>query len=812
MKVSYNSLKELVDFDLSPEALAEVLTDTGLEVEGIQEYKGPGNGLEGLVVAKVESLRPHPDADRLRVAQIDAGTGELLQVVCGAPNIAEGQKVILATVNSTLYPEKGEPFKIKKSKIRGEVSLGMICAEDEIGLGQGHDGIMILEESAKIGTPLADYLEIEKDAILEIGLTPNRSDALGHIGVARDIAAALTFHKGEEYSLKVGDENSNNVVDNNNCPVNVKVENLAACPRYSGAVMENIKVAESPMWLKQKLLALGVRPINNIVDVTNFILHQYGQPLHAFDLTAVANNEIVVKNLANGTEFVTLDDEKRKLSNEDLMICNANEPMCMAGVFGGAKSGVKETTTSIFIESAHFEAIGIRRTANRHLLRTDAAQKYEKSTDPELTLPALNKAIELITAVSGGRLKGTLCDYYPEKIQSTEVELEFDYLKKLSGVEISTADVKTILRKLDIEVATEKKEALLLNVPSYRVDVKRPADVVEEIVRIYGLNNIPISDKMTASLSYTDKPDVESLKRKLSEFFAASGFNEMVNNSITQSAYYEKLNSNEQSQLVKVLKSSNSELDTLRSNMIFPVMERIAFNLNRNNRRLKFFEFGQTYKQAEQLSFEEQEHLILATAGDIYDESWIQSESKADIFYLKPLLNHVLAYLPNKIEVKELTDSLYFDYGLSYIVEGQEVAQLGVISEEVTDFFDIETKVVFADVNWSVFKTYLTDNVVSYSELPKYPSVRRDLALLIDKGVKFEAIEKIALEEGKQLLKAVNLFDIYADKKLGADKKSYAVSFVFQDEKKTLTDKQIDKVMKKLIDRYQGELSAQLRN
>lgn len=812
MKVSYNSLKEILDFDLSPEALAEVLTDTGLEIEGIQTYNGLGNGMEGLVVAKVESLEAHPDADKLQVAQVDAGLGELLQIVCGAPNIAVGQKVILATVNTVLYPEKGEAFKIKKSKIRGVESFGMICAEDEIGLGEGHAGIKILEDSVPIGKSIAEHFGIKKDSILEIGLTPNRSDALGHIGVARDIAAALSFHNKEEYNLKPLADCGRLTINNKECPVEVVLEDTKACPRYSGVVLEGLKVEESPVWLRQKLLALGVRPINNIVDITNLVLHEFGQPLHAFDMRAVKGNKIIVKTLAQDSLFTTLDEVERKLHSNDLMICNAEEAMCIAGVFGGIKSGVKTDTQSIFIESAHFEAIGIRKTANRHLLRTDAAQKYEKSTDPEITLKALARAIQLISEIAGGKINGTVCDYYPTKIERAKVDLEFSYLNKILGVEIEKDAVKSILQKLDIEIVIEKKDLLSLSVPAYRADVKRPADIAEEIIRIYGLNNILISDRMTASLSYTQKPDADALQRKLSEFFRGKGFNEMVNNSITQSAYYQKLKSTDEPYLVKVLKSSNSELDTLRSNMLYPVLERMAFNLNRKNKNLKFFEFGQVYAQKEVLEFTEKAHLILAACGNVNEESWVQDELNIDFYYLKPLLQHVLDYLPNQCNVVPLENDANYALGLEYLLEGKNIAKLGLINEDVCDFFGIDTPIVVADINWSAIREFLVESVVQFKDLPKYPAVRRDLALLVNKEISFAEIEQIANEEAKPLLKRVNLFDIYADKKLGDNKKSYAVSFLFRDNKKTLTDKAIDRLMTNLIKRYETELSAQLRN
>ncbi|MEX0813254.1 MAG: phenylalanine--tRNA ligase subunit beta [Chitinophagales bacterium] len=812
MKVSYNCLKELVDFELEPEALAEVLTDTGLEVEGIEEYNGPGNGMEGLLVAEVKSLKSHPDADRLKIAEVNDGSGKLLQVVCGAPNIAEGQKVVLAPVNSTLYPEKGEPFKIKKSKIRGMESFGMICAEDEIGLGINHDGIMVLDKSAKVGQPFSKYLGIQKDTILEIGLTPNRSDAIGHIGVARDIAAALTFQEEKEYELKWPASFLELELDNKNCPVQVAVKDPKACPRYSGVVIENIKVEPSPFWLRERLLALGVRPINNIVDITNLVLHEFGQPLHAFDLKAIKGSKIVVQKLKKGSKFITLDEAERKLHEDDLMICNAKEPMCMAGVFGGINSGVKAETTAIFLESAHFEAIGIRKTANRHLLRTDAAQKYEKSTDPEITIKALGRAVQLITETTGAQVNGTACDYYPKKIKRASVDLKFSYLDKLCGISIDRKHIHTILDKLDIEIVLEKKDTLNLSVPTYRADVKRPADVVEEIIRIYGLNNIPVSEKMQMNLSFSEKPDIESFRRKTSEFLAGKGFSEMVNNSITQSAYYEKAKSPERKQLVKLLKPSNSELDTLRSNMLFPVLERMAFNLNRKNSRLKFFEFGHTYLQKEKLAFAEEAHLILATTGNIYDESWMQDELKTDLYFLKPIVAYILSYLPQEFKVKPLENNPYYNSGLDYLIEGKSIAQLAVVDNELAEqLFDIDTEVTVADINWTLLCEKLGETKIRFKELPRYPSVRRDLALLLDKEVHFADIEKIAREEGKQLLKAVNLFDIYADKKLGSGKKSYAVSFVFQDKDKTLTDKAIDKTMTKLIKRYETELSAQLR-
>ena len=810
MKVSYNWLKEYIDIKESPEELSEILTDIGLEVEDLSIYKGPGNGLEGLVVGEVISVENHPDADKLKLTQVDVGEDEQLQIVCGAPNVSKGQKVIVAKVGTTLYPIDGSEFKIKKAKIRGVESFGMICAEDEIGMGNDHTGIMILPSRAKVGQLVKEHFGITDDYIFEIGLTPNRADAMGHIGVARDLQAALSIRNKKEsfYELPAINEK---LFKSKADGINVIVENEYACPRYSGILIKGVEVKESPNWLKEKLNAIGIRPISNIVDITNFVLNEFGQPLHAFDAKQVKGKHVIVKNLPDKSKFTTLDEVERSLDKNDLMICNAEEGMCIAGVFGGIKSGVKDDTRDIFLESAYFEPVTIRKTATRHNLRTDAATKFEKGTDPNVTITALKRATDLIIQLAGGEVASKIVDVYTKPVRNFEVEMSYANVDRLIGISIKKNIIKDILRKLEIEILKETKETLLLSIPPFKVDVQREADVIEEILRIYGFNNIPLPEKLNASLSYSEKSDKkEKLNNVVSSYLSSAGFNEMVANSISQSKYYES-EGKVSPEVVSLLKSSNADLNILRLNMLYSGLEAISHNINHRNTDLKLFEFGTTYRLVTKTEFEETNHLTLCVSGAKTEESWVANSDKADFFYLKGVVDAVI----NRLGIENITSQEYSDnfieYGLSYSTSDNEIVKFGALHQSVHSKFGIKQTVLYADFNWDMVTAIINKAKISYTQIPKFPGIRRDLALLLNKDISFREVQKIALEEGKRILKTVNLFDVYEDKNLGENRKSYAVGYYFLDEKKTLADKEVDKLMNRLIERYKNELKADIR-
>lgn len=815
MKISYKWLKDYINLDLSPEQMDEILTQIGLEVGGIEKFQSIKGGLEGLVIGEVKTCKPHPDSDHLSLTTVDVNNGELLPIVCGASNVAAGQKVVVATVGTVLY-DGDESFTIKKSKLRGELSMGMICAEDEIGLGNSHDGIMVLPSNAVVGTPAKEYFNIEDDLTIEIELTPNRIDGASHIGVARDLAAYLKQQNNIDYTIPSVEDFK---VENNNLPIDVKVENNEACHRYSGVCISGVKVAESPEWLQNRLKAIGLKPINNVVDITNYVLFETGQPLHAFDY-AKTNGKVVVKTLADGTLFKTLDEVERELNEKDLMICNDKEPMCIAGVFGGIESGVTETTTDIFLESAYFDSVFVRKTARRHGLNTDASFRFERGTDPNNTVYAMKRAALLIKEIAGGEIASELIDIYPNPVEDFKVEVSVERIESLIGKEIGKEIIKNILAALEIKIEKEDGDTLNLLVPPYRVDVKREADIVEEVLRIYGFNNIEVSSKVNASLSYAPKVNEHKLRNTIADMLTAAGFNEIMNNSLTKASYYEGMESFKQEQTVRIFNPLSSDLNAMRQGLLFGGLECIAYNINRRNANLKVYEFGKSYQHIVNPENEnpvknyfEKERLGVFICGNKTTASWNLKEEPTSFYHLKAFVENILKRLGfdvEKLKIKE-TENDQFTEGLSYALKKTVLVEMGMVNRKILKTMDIDTQVYYADFDWATLIQEAVKNKVSYTELPKYPAVKRDLALLIDKSVSFAEIKNIAFNSERNLLKSVSLFDIYEGEKLGEGKKSYAVSFILQDTEKTLNDKQIDKIMQKLINSYQKQLGAELR-
>ncbi|MBL7921076.1 MAG: phenylalanine--tRNA ligase subunit beta [Bacteroidia bacterium] len=807
MKISYNWLKTLVNIDYSAQETADLLTSSGLEVEGIESFESLKGGLKGLVVGHVLECEKHPDADKLKLTKVDIGTGEPLSIVCGAPNVAAGQKVIIATIGTKLYPTTGEPFEIKKSKIRGALSEGMICAEDEFGLGTSHDGILILPADTKVGLAAADYFKIENDTVLEIGLTPNRSDAASHLGVARDLVAIVNSTKeNSNYQLYINGLNQLPEATNINT-VEVVVENAEACPRYSGLVISGITVKDSPDWLQNRLKALGLRPINNIVDITNFVLHELGQPLHAFDFEKIKGNKIVVRTAKQGEKFKTLDDVERTLNANDLMICNETEPMCIAGVFGGIESGVSEKTTAIFLESAYFDPGYVRKTAKQHALKTDASFRFERGTDPDMTITALTRAANLIFELAGGTLSMGVVDIYPEKLEPYKVAFSYSNCNALIGKEIDRAVIKNIILNLGIKIDSEGSDGLLLNVPRFKTDVTREADVIEEVMRIYGYNNVEVSKAISYTAFNEAKNNDVALENKTASLLEGFGFNEIMSLSLTKESYYGEENNN-----VKVVNPLSNDLNVLRADMLFSGLEAIAYNINRKNADLKFFEYGKTYSIADKEApkYAEQKHLTLFVTGNAFNENPFQLNQKADLSFLKAAVTNLLQKAG--ITNYKCFESTYnnFDYGLSYTLNNKPLVEVGAVSKKQLKAFDIAQPVFYADFNWEALVKAFSKQKIEFEEISKFPAVRRDLALLIDKAVKYQQIEELAFNIEKKLLKEVNLFDIYEGEKLG-NKKSYAVSFTLLNKEATLTDKQIESVMEKLISNYKEKLGAELR-
>ena len=810
MKVSLNWLKKYIDLDLDPEKIGEILTTIGLEVEGMEEIESIKGGLRGVVVGHVTECGKHPGADKLSLTKVDIGGEEDVQIVCGAPNVAAGLKVLVATIGTTLYSPEGEAWKIKKGKIRGEASHGMICAEDELGLGASHAGIMELPADVPVGTEASAYFKIENDYVYDIGLTPNRSDATSHIGVAQDLAAYLRVNHEGEGTLKMPDLSTFHV-DNNTTVFNVEVEDTERCPRYSGIAISDVTIKESPDWLKNHLNAIGVRPISNIVDITNFILHEYGQPLHAFDADKVKDHKIVVKTLGSGSEFTSLDEQQRKLHAEDLMICDgASKGLCIAGVFGGIDSGVTDTTKNIFLESAHFNASSIRKTSTRHLLRTDAAKVYEKGSDPNITLDALKRATILIKELAGGTVTSEIIDIYPQVIEPVEIHLRYDKVNDLIGNEISVDEIHTILRAMNMSINPIDDKNIKVGVPTNKSDVTREVDLIEEILRIYGFNKIETPSKILSTLTYSNYPNKKDIKDRMSTYLASRGFNEMMNLSLIESKLYENWDSLSSEQFVYINNTSNIHLDILRPEMALSGLQSVAHNINRQQLDLKLYEFGKSYlKEGEE--YVEREKLTFYVTGSESIESWKTQGTKTDFYFLKEMVHNTLDLLNVKgFQVSESEDTR-LDYGLKYHRGPKTILNIGLLSESVTSILGVKQDVYFAEIDIETLVSSVgSTNFVS--GISKYPSMRRDLALVIDESIKFEQIQKIATKTDKKILKDIGLFDIFKSKeKLGEGKKSYAVSFTFENLEKTLSDKEVDKIMKKMQSSFERDLNALIR-
>ncbi|MCL1626528.1 phenylalanine--tRNA ligase subunit beta [Bacteroides caecicola] len=820
MNISYNWLKEYVNFDLTPEETAAALTSIGLETGSVEEVQSIKGGLEGLVIGKVLTCEPHPNSDHMHITTVDLGQGEPVQIVCGAANVAAGQKVVVATLGTKLY-DGDECFTIKKSKLRGVESNGMICAEDEIGVGTSHEGIIVLPDDVTPGTLAKDYYNIKSDYVLEVDITPNRADACSHYGVARDLYAWL-IQNGRQAELKRPSVDAFKV-DNHDMDIDVVVENTEACPRYAGVSIKGVTVKESPEWLQNKLRLIGVRPINNIVDITNYILHAYGQPMHCFDADKIKGGKIVVRTCEEGTKFVTLDEVEHKLSERDLMICNAEEPMCIGGVFGGLDSGTTEATKDVFLESAYFHPTWVRKTARRHGLSTDSSFRFERGIDPNGCIYALKEAALLVKELAGGEIASEIKDNYPNPIADFAVELPFEYVNGLIGKEIPKETVKSIVRSLEMKIVEETESGLSLLVPPYRVDVQRPCDVVEDILRIYGYNNVEIPTTLKSSLSVKGEVDKSvKLQNLVSEQLVGCGFNEILNNSLTAAAYYEGLESYKPENLVRLMNPLSNDLNVMRATLLFGGLESICHNANRKNADLKFFEFGNCYhfnaekKNPEKVlaAYSEELHMGLWVTGKRVSNSWAHVNEDSSVYELKAYVLNIFRRLGvnfGGLVFGNLTNDIYSVAISVHTRGGKLLATFGVVSKKILKAFDIDNEVYYADLNWKELMKAIKGNAVYYKEISKFPAVKRDLALLIDKNVQFAEIEKIAYETDKKLLKSVELFDVYEGKNLEAGKKSYAVSFMLQDENATLNDKQIDKFMQKLITNLQNKLDAKLR-
>jgi len=818
MEISYKWLQEFIDVPELPEETGKRLTATGLEVEGVEKVDVIPGGLDGVVLGEVLTCAKHPDADKLNLTTVDVGTGTPLNIVCGAPNVAAGQRVVVATVGATLHPSSGESFQIKKAKIRGAASEGMICAEDEIGLGESHAGIMVLDTDLPNGTPAAKYFNLEADYQIAIGLTPNRIDAASHFGVARDLKAALN----RPLRMPSVDAFS---VDNQDLTFDVRVDALEACPRYAGLTLSGLTVGESPDWLKQRLLAIGVNPINNIVDVTNFVCHDLGQPLHAFDADKVVGHQVIVKTLPEGTPFVTLDGVERKLTATDLMICNgaespAESAMCIAGVFGGKSSGVSDTTTRIFLESAYFSPTSIRKTAQHHGLKTDASFRFERGTDPNMPIYALKRAALLIQEVAGNgsaTITSAITDLYPAPIKPFRVPMRYKNIDRLIGIQIDRAEITRILNALDIEVDTnvaDQKADFVAVVPPYRVDVTREADVIEEILRIYGLDNVPLSTTLAAdSLSQFPKIDPNQWQSRVGQLLAANGFYEILTNSLTRPAYNDAIRSALPNADVTLLNPLSEELSVMRQTLLFPALETLLHNINRRQKDLKTFEFGKVYSKTTGetgTKYVEKQRLSLALTGNGEAESWLHKDQPVAFHDLATAVQRVLNLFRVKQYETQPAESALFQYGLTYVVNKKPVVSLGLVNPKLTKLVDLKQPVFYADFDWQALLS-LTSAKPRYQEVPRFPDVRRDLSLVIDRSVTFDRISKLAHQSERKLLRSVNVFDVYEGENLGTDKKSYSVSFMLQDPTQTLTDAAIQKTMQRLQDAFERELGALIR-
>ena len=808
MKISYNWLQQFLQINWEPIKTGELLTDLGLEVEGIETIESIKGSLKGIVVGKVLTCIQHPNADRLKVTTVDLGDGNPVQIVCGAPNVDAGQKVPVATIGTVLYDDKGESFKIKKGKIRGEESHGMICAEDELGLGKGHDGILVLDETLKEGTSAAEVFKIETDYVFEIGLTPNRSDAMSHYGVARDLRAGLIQNdiKLEFISPSV----SNFHVDERTLRLDVEVENKELVPRYCGITITDVTVKDSPKWMQNRLKSIGLTPKNNIVDITNYVLHELGQPLHAFDAQKVKGNKIVVKTLEEGTKFTTLDDVERTLSADDIMICDAEStPLCIGGVFGGAKSGVTESTSSIFLESAYFNPVSIRKTAKRHALNTDASFRFERGIDISMTEYALKRAALLIEQYAGGKLASDVSDFYPIKMEDFQVFFSYESAYRLIGQEIPKETIKNILASLEIKINSETEGGLGLTIPSYRTDVQREADIIEEILRVYGYNNIEFSHKLNTSISFDSNKETK-IENVVANQLSSLGFNETMANSLTKASYAEMSENINSEANVAMLNPLSNDLGVMRQSLLFSGLESVSYNLNRKNNSLKFYEFGKTYHKYND-KYQEDKHLTLFVTGNRSKESWKTTATISDFFYLKGIISSVLSRIGIQNLKSSPTKNDIFSEGITLSLGKIKLVDFGVVKRSVLKEFGIKQEVLFADFNWDNMLKLSSKKNIKVSDLSKFPKVKRDLALLIDSKTEFKELYNLAFQSERKLLKEVDLFDVYEGDKLPEGKKSYAVSFVLQDETKTLEDKQIDKIMQKLQQSFEKNLDAVLR-
>lgn len=807
MTISYKWLSEYLPVTVDPERLSKILTSIGLEVESMAKFEEVKGGLKGLVIGEVLSTEKLPNADKLTLTKVNIGKEEPLQIVCGAPNVAAGQKVVVAPVGTTIYPSTGEPLTMKVAKIRGTESYGMICAEDEIGLGTSHAGIVVLPADAKPGQTAAEYFQPYDDIIYEIGLTPNRMDAMSHWGVARDVCAYLSHHDKKDIKPKLPNSNGFKP-DNTSVGIDVKIENEKACPRYSGISITNVTIGNSPKWLQQKLKAIGVRPINNIVDITNYILHETGQPLHAFDADQITGKKVIVKNLPEGTPFITLDEKERKLSAEDLVICNEKEPMCIAGVFGGLKSGITNATKNIFLESAFFDPIITRKTSFRHGLRTDAASRFEKGIDISGTVNILKRAALLIKELGGGEIASNIIDVYPDQQPKRQVALKYHFLKKLSGKSYHPDTVKNILTSLGFEIVKEGIDELWMSVPYHKPDISLPADLVEEILRIDGLDNVEIPEAITITPSVEENYTKEVLKEKASNYLAGLGFNEILTNSITNSAYFSE---EEQQQMVKMINSLSAELNILRNSLFETALECVARNLNYRNTSLKLFEFGKAYSTSGPGKYNEAEKLSIVVTGNKQETTWNSKSATADFYYLKGAVLSVLELLGIKGFTIETLQVPKLDNHIVFKLDNDIIAGAGQVNKKSLDKFGIKQPVFFAGLNWTFLSEYASKLKAEVKELPRFPSVQRDIAMIVPKQLQYEQVEKSVQKIKLNKLQDIKLFDIFESDKIGTDKKSLAVNFTFLDEEKTLTDKEIDEWMNKIMTALEKDLQAEIR-
>ena len=822
MKISYHWLKQYIDVTLPPQSVAELLTGCGLEVEAMVPFQTVAGGLNGVVIGEVLTCAKHPNSDHLTLTTVNTGQGDPLNIVCGAPNVAPGQKVAVALVGTKLF-FKGEKKTIREAKIRGELSQGMICAEDELGLGDSHTGIMVLDSSALPGTPAKEYFNLTDDYIFEIGLTPNRSDATSHFGVARDLAAVinnLSIIDGLQYTQIFLPDLSKFIPDNSNRVIEVIIEDPVACPRYSGLTVSNITLNESPEWLRNRLLSIGQRPINNIVDITNFILHETGQPLHAFDADKITGNKVVIKKLKSGTPFITLDEIKRDLDEDDLMICNSEKPMCMAGVFGGIDSGVTSQTRNLFLESAYFDPRTIRRTSKRHGLQTDASFRFERGADYDITVYALKRAALMIKEIAGGEISSEVVDVYPYPFTKAEIDFHWSSLDRLAGQIIDREIVNRILQSLGIKTLAERKDGLILEIPAYKADVLREVDVIEEIIRIYGYNNIRFSASIKSSVSYIEKPDKGKIHNVVSDFLASNGFWEIMNNSLTKSQYYQDNPRFKTEDSVRIVNPLSRDLDVLRQTLLYGGLESIVYNQNRKNPDLKLYEFGTVYFLDDKVlypdplkKYREEMHLALFMTGRSVTETWNREGRNIDFYDLKGFIHAILMRMgleKYSLQIKEFSDEI-LENGLIYHYNGDTVVCFGKLRKSILDEFDCKQEVYYADFYWDVLHKNIPAKEKGYKDLPKSPGVRRDLALLLDHSVTFGELEKLAFESEKKLLQSVSLFDVYEGDNIGEGKKSYALSFILQDPERTLKDEEIDAIMQNLIKLYTEKFNARIR-